>query len=351
MHDASDGERSAMSTAPILSVRNLSVQFSTERGTVRAVNGVDLDVTAGSTLAVVGESGSGKSVTAQSLLGLIECPPGSVSIDGMTIRDRHLTRLTGKEVRGLRGTEIAMVFQDAATSMNPRFRVGYQIAEGLRFRLGLSRQEAQSRAIELMERVRIPAAEARYKNYPHQFSGGMLQRAMIATAISLKPSVLIADEPTTALDVTVQAQIMELIDELKVRDDLGVILITHDLGVVGESAETVAVMYAGRIVESGEVGEIFSTPAHPYTRALLASVPSLKGTVRRMPNIPGAPPDLSNIPSGCAFHPRCEFASEICTVERPEFGQISPGSETQHRVACHHYEKVLSSQLPHRGDS
>jgi oligopeptide/dipeptide ABC transporter ATP-binding protein len=319
---------------PLLSVRDLTVEFPTPDGVVSAVNGVGFDVAAGETLAILGESGSGKSVTAQAVMGLIE-RPGRVVAGSVRFSGADLLAASAEERRRVRGSGLAMVFQDPLTALNPVWSVGFQIGELFRVHRGLSRREARRRAVELLERVRIPGAAIRVGEYPHQFSGGMRQRVMIAMALALDPNVLIADEPTTALDVTVQAQILELLDELRAETGMGLLLITHDLGVVAETADRVAVMYAGRIVETGATDAVLSAPRHPYTEGLLASVPrGQSGREERLRPIAGAPPSLARIPSGCPFHPRCPYVVDHCRVERP------PLEGVERAAACWRSEEV-----------
>jgi len=329
---------------PLLQVRDLTVQFRTRAGVVTAVDRVGFDLAAGETLAVLGETGSGKSVTAQALMGLVPRPAGRVT-SGRIVYDGvdRLTR-TPSENRRLNGTDLAMVFQDPLSSLNPVFRVGAQIGELFRRRAGTSRADARRKAIELMDRVGIPAAAQRVDDYPHQFSGGMRQRVMIAMALALRPRILIADEPTTALDVTVQAQIMALLAELKAEHGMAMILISHDLGVVAGVADRVMLMYAGRVAETGELREVYETVAHPYTRGLMASIPELDGPRERLVPIPGAPPDLTRLPAGCAFHPRCAYATEVCQTNRPELAAI-PSRPDSHRSACHHAKEVIGDVL------
>jgi oligopeptide transport system ATP-binding protein len=298
--------------APLLEVAGLHVEFRTRDGVATVLNGVDYHVEAGETLAVLGESGSGKSVTANTIMGILESPPGVVTAGSVRYRGEELLTATPERRRDLRGENMAMIFQDALSALNPVFTVGFQIAEQLRTRRGMSRRDAGRRAVELLDQVGIPAARQRMRDHPHQFSGGMRQRVMIAMSLALDPDVLIADEPTTALDVTVQAQIMDLLAELKAERHMGLILITHDLGVVAEVADRIAVMYAGRIVEHADVHSLYSNPCHPYTHALLESIPRVdtKGTQLRA--ITGLPPNLTRIPPGCPFHPRCPMAVEVC---------------------------------------
>ncbi|MGH8974062.1 MAG: ABC transporter ATP-binding protein [Acidimicrobiia bacterium] len=320
---------------PVLVVEDLAVEFPTPDGVVAAVNGVSFGLSAGETLAVVGESGSGKSVTAMAAMGLIEAP-GRVTAGSVRFEGVDLLALPEDERRRVRGPGMAMVFQDALSALNPVFSVGFQIGEMLRVHEGLGRREARARAIELLERVRIPGAAGRVGDYPHQFSGGMRQRVMIAMALALDPRVLIADEPTTALDVTVQAQILELLAGLRAEGGMGLLLITHDLGVVAEVADRVAVMYAGRIVEAGPAADVLVAPRHPYTQGLLASMPGRRPGQRLEP-IAGAPPSLSRIPPGCPFHPRCPWVIDRCRTELPPL-QGPAGRE----AACWRAEEVDS---------
>jgi peptide/nickel transport system ATP-binding protein/oligopeptide transport system ATP-binding protein len=311
--------------SPILEVNDLRVGFTTEDGVIRAVDGVSFDLAAGEVLAVVGESGSGKSVTAQTLIGLTRAP--NATIDGsVRYRGKDLISLSDNDLRQVRGNSIAMVFQDPMTSLNPVYRVGDQIAEMIRAHRDVSRKEARDRAVELLRSVGIPNPERRVRDYPHEFSGGMRQRVMIAMALSLEPDVLIADEPTTALDVTIQAQILRLIDELNTQRDLAVILITHDLGVVAEVADRVLVMYAGHVVEDAVVDDIFYDPQHPYTWGLFGSLTPLDTPQHsRLPQIGGAPPSLLSLPSGCRFAPRCPHAFDACGQPPPLQARSSPG--------------------------
>ncbi len=301
----------------LLDVDDLQVEFRTSQGVARAINGVSFKLREGETLAILGESGSGKSVTAQAIMGIIDSPPGFITGGAIRYCGTDLLTLPEKVRRTIRGPEISMIFQDALSSLNPVFPVGWQIAEMMRIHWGMNRSDAKERAIQLMERVHIPGARERVDAFPHQFSGGMRQRIMIAMAIALNPTVLIADEPTTALDVTVQAQIMQLLQELQAESQMGLILITHDLGVVADVADRVAIMYTGRIVETGEIGEIFAVPAHGYTRGLLDSIPRIDQKGQKLSAIGGLPPNLLKIPAGCAFHPRCRFATQHCTVGAP----------------------------------
>ncbi len=323
--------------AALLEVDDLHVEFRTDYGVVHAVNGISYDLHAGETLAILGESGCGKSVSAQTIMGILDSPPGFVTGGEIRYKGRDLLKMTAKEQRDIRGEEISIVFQDALSSLNPVFSVGMQIGEMFRRHRGFSRADAKKAAIELMDRVRIPSAKERVGDYPHQFSGGMRQRVMIAMAIALNPAILIADEPTTALDVTVQAQIMDLLGELQRETGMGLILITHDLAVVGEIADRVAVMYAGRIVETGTTDAVFTAPAMPYTEGLMASIARVDQKGQRLNPIVGAPPNLAHLPSGCPFHPRCPRATQHCPTELPLLREVVPGR----RSACHYAEEVL----------
>ncbi|MFE9609045.1 ABC transporter ATP-binding protein [Streptomyces sp. NPDC006012] len=321
----------------LLEVRDLHVEFRMRDGVARAVDGVSYQVDAGRTLAVLGESGSGKSVTAQAVLGILDVPPARITGGEILFRGRDLLKLKEEERRRIRGAELAMIFQDALSALNPVLSVGDQLGEMFVVHRGLSKKDARVRAVELMDRVRIPGAAQRVRDYPHQFSGGMRQRIMIAMALALEPALVIADEPTTALDVTVQAQVMDLLAELQRASATGLVLITHDLGVVADVADTIAVMYAGRIVESAPVHDIYKAPAHPYTRGLLDSVPRLGQKGRELYAIKGQPPNLMHLPSGCAFHPRCPLARDVCRTDEPP-----PYSAGQDRTsACHFWRECL----------
>jgi len=320
----------------VLEVENLSVEFRLRGRVVHAVDEISYALGRRETLAILGESGSGKTVSVRAVMGLLASPPavitGSVRFDGS-----DLLALSRNERRGVCGTRISMVFQEALAALNPVFTIGFQLGEVYRVHRGYSRRRARQASAELLERVGIPAARDRLRDYPHQFSGGMRQRVLIAMAVALEPDVLIADEPTTALDVTVQAQIIELLDSLKAQTDMGLILITHDLGVVAESSDRVAVMYAGRIVETGPVGEVFAHPAHPYTEGLLRSMPQSGGKGQLIP-IPGAPPSLSSLPPGCPFHPRCPYAEPVCKTARPPLASVGDGRAS----ACHFSDRLLA---------
>jgi oligopeptide/dipeptide ABC transporter ATP-binding protein len=334
-------EGSTPRAEPLMSVRDLQVEFSTSAGVVRALDGVSFDVRRGETIAILGESGSGKSVTAQAIMALLPKPAGSIVGGSIHYAGRDLAALPIGDVRRICGTEIAMIFQDPLSSLNPVFRVGWQIAEPFRKRLGMDKQQARAKALELLDRVGIPDAGRRIRDYPHQFSGGQRQRIMIAMAIALEPKLLIADEPTTALDVTVQSQIMKLLANLQAETGMGMILISHDLGVVADVAERAAIMYAGRIVESGTIRQVYDYPAHPYTQGLLASIPSTKAIGERLVPIAGAPPNLLALPTGCSFHPRCPYAVDRCRAEIPLLRRPD-GWEPGHVAACFRSEEVLA---------
>ncbi|WEH39858.1 ABC transporter ATP-binding protein [Streptomyces sp. NBC_01218] len=324
----------------LLEVRDLHVEFHTRDGVARAVNGVDYSVAEGETLAVLGESGSGKSVTAQAVMGILDMPPGKITGGEVLFKGQDLLKMKKDERRRIRGQEMAMIFQDALSSLNPVLTVGDQLGEMFRVHRGMSRKDSRKKAIELMDRVRIPAAQERVGNYPHQFSGGMRQRIMIAMAMALEPALIIADEPTTALDVTVQAQVMELLAELQQEYRMGLILITHDLGVVADVADKIAVMYAGRIVETAPVHEIYKRPAHPYTKGLLQSIPRLDQKGQELYAIKGLPPNLLRIPPGCAFNPRCPMARDVCRTDEPPLYDVA-----EHRAsACHFWKETLDAR-------
>ena len=317
---------------PLLQVRNLRTQFFTQDGIVHAVNGISFEVSKGETLGIVGESGCGKSVSMLSIMRLIPQPPGKI-VGGEVIFEGHdLLKLSEDGIRRIRGNKIAMIFQDPMTSLNPVLTIGQQISEAITLHLGMSRQQARKRSIELLEKVGIPDAAKRIDDYPHQFSGGMRQRVMIAMGLSCSPQLLIADEPTTALDVTIQAQIIDLIKELKAEMGMAVIWITHDLGVVAGLADRVIVMYAGYIVEHAPVKALYQDPRMPYTLGLLRSIPRLDEQRKtRLSSIEGLPPDLINLPEGCPFAPRCPFTMEKCLVEVPP---LAPAGSDEHLAAC-----------------
>jgi peptide/nickel transport system ATP-binding protein len=317
----------------LLDIQGLQTHFATDEGWVRAVDGVDLGVDRGETLGVVGESGSGKTVTALSVLKLIPMPPGRIVSGRILWRERDLVPLGAREMQKIRSKEIAIVFQEPMTSLNPVYTIGDQIAEVIRLHEGLGKRAARERTIEMLRLVRIPNPERRVADYPHQFSGGMRQRVMIAMALSCNPALLIADEPTTALDVTIQAQILELLTEMKARLGMAVMLITHAMGVVAETAQRVVVMYAGKVVEEAPVGELFANPRHPYTQGLIRSIPRIDTAAIKKPRleaIAGVVPSLLDPPPGCRFAPRCRYASSICVEAVPPLREIAPG----HKVAC-----------------
>ena len=320
---------------PLLAISDLSVTFATDRGQVQALDGVSLSLNAGETLAVVGESGSGKSVTALSILGLLgdsgRVSNGSIEFDG-----EDLTKVSGQRLREIRGNQIAFIFQEPMSSLNPVLTIGTQVAEPIWLHHRKSWSEAFEQAGELLQRVAIPDAVKRLEDYPHQFSGGMRQRVMIAMALACQPKLIIADEPTTALDVTVQAQILSLLKNLTKEANSSLILITHDLGVVARYADNVAVMYGGRVIETASARELYKNPQHPYTEGLMASIPKLDGDPgSRLYTIEGQPPDLSNLPSGCSFNPRCPHAQDKCIMTKPTLSEVAPN----HLRACFGYER------------
>ena len=321
----------------LLEVEDLHVEFHTADGVAKAINGVDLTLRQGETLALLGESGSGKSVTAQAIMGILDMPPAKIPKGSIRYCSTDLLQLPEEVRRKTRGPHISMIFQDALSSLNPVFPVGWQIAEMFRVHRGMNKSDSLDEAVRLMEQVNIPAAKQRVKAYPHQFSGGMRQRIMIAMAIALDPAVLIADEPTTALDVTVQAQIMKLLQQLQVERQMGLILITNDLGVVADVADRIAVMYSGRIMEKADVFELYRQPAHAYTKGLIDSIPRLDHKGQTLYAIGGLPPNLMRIPTGCEFNPRCRFAQEICRNDRPQLREVRP----DHLAACHFSDEVM----------
>jgi oligopeptide/dipeptide ABC transporter ATP-binding protein len=325
---------------PVLSIRDLAVQFTTDDGIVRAVDGVTYDVYAGETLGIVGESGSGKSVSTMSILGLIPIPPGKIVSGEAVFNGRDLLKLSKKELRRIRGNEMAIVFQDPMTSLNPVLKVGYQLGEAMKaHHADYKDDQIKEKGVGLLRTVGIPQPERRYEQYPHEFSGGMRQRAMIAMAIANNPTLLIADEPTTALDVTIQAQILEVLKKARDETDAATILITHDLGLIAEMADRVIVMYAGKIVELGDVHTIFASPRHPYTVGLMDSLPRLTVDEEFLRPIPGQPPSLINRPPGCPFHPRC-FLSQGRARCREEEPPLRPVGGTQHLSACHFADEL-----------
>ncbi|QKG27496.1 ABC transporter ATP-binding protein [Actinomadura verrucosospora] len=331
-----DVPREPAEPPPLLAVEDLHVSFRVRGRDVRAVNGLSYTLAEGETVAILGESGSGKSVAAQAVMGILDTPPAEITGGSVRLRGEELLGLPERRRRGYRGDRISMIFQDALTALNPVFTVGDQIREMYRVHRGLGRRAARDKAVELMERVRIPSAAQRLGDYPHQFSGGMRQRIMIAMALALEPDVLIADEPTTALDVTVQAQIMRLLAALQDELRMGMVLITHDLGVVAGVADRIVVMYAGSVAEQAPARELYARPAHPYTRGLLASVPRLDRRGDALVPIKGSPPNPAALPPGCPFQPRCPRAEAVCAAERPPLVTVAPG----HESACHFAEEV-----------
>jgi oligopeptide/dipeptide ABC transporter ATP-binding protein len=325
---------------PVLSIRDLVVEFNTDDGIVQAVDGVTYDVYPGETLGIVGESGSGKSVSTMSILGLIPIPPGRIKSGTAVFQGRDLLKLSKKELRKIRGNKMAIVFQDPMTSLNPVLKIGFQLVEALKaHHPDIKERDAEKRGIQLLDTVGIPQPERRFDQYPHEFSGGMRQRAMIAMAIANQPALLIADEPTTALDVTIQAQILEVLKKAQEETEAATILITHDLGLIAEMANRVIVMYAGKVVEIGEVSTIFASPRHPYTIGLMDSLPKLTAEEEWLRPIPGQPPSLISRPPGCPFHPRC-FLSQgraRCREEEPALREIDVAA---HLTACHFAEEL-----------
>ncbi len=327
----------------LLSVRGLRTFFHTDAGVVKAVDGVSFDIHRREVLALVGESGSGKSVTAMSILGLVPGPSGRIEAGEVLWKGRDLVQLSERELRRVRGGEIAVVFQDPMSSLNPVHTVGRQVAEMVRLHRKVSKKEAWARAVEVLDLVGITQAERRARSYPHEFSGGMRQRVMIAMAVACEPDLLIADEPTTALDVTIQAQVLEVLEEIQERTSSAILLITHDLGVVAGMADRVLVMYGGKPVETGTVADIFYRSHHPYTLGLLASLPRVdQGEGERLLPIEGNPPSLLRLPPGCSFHPRCSFARlpEPCAVEEPPLREVGGPADVDRRAACHFAEEV-----------
>lgn len=320
----------------LLEVKDLKTYFYTDDGVVKAVDGVNFSVEAGKTIGIVGESGCGKSITAMSILRLIPDPPGKIVNGEIIFEGEDLTKVSDERIREIRGNNISMIFQEPMTSLNPVFTVGYQIGEVLMLHQKLNEEEARERAIEMISLVGIPNPERIVDEYPHQLSGGMRQRIMIAMALACQPKLLIADEPTTALDVTIQAQILELMNDLKNRLNTSIMLITHDLGVIAEMADHVIVMYSGKVVEDAPVLELFNNPKHPYTIGLMRSIPSLVQEGERLETIPGMVPNPLYLPKGCYFHPRCKFAIEECKHVQPELREIGPG----HKAACIRAEEV-----------
>ena len=324
----------------LLEIKDLSVRFQTMDADVHAVNGIDLAIDAGETLGLVGETGAGKTTTAPAILNLIQSPPGKIESGQILFAGRNILEMTDDELLSIRGSTISMIFQDPMTALNPIFRVEDQIAEVIRIHEKKSKREAVEKAREMLELVGIPAE--RGSDYPHQFSGGMKQRVVIAMALACSPKLLIADEPTTALDVTIQAQVLDMMTELKTKMDSSMLLITHDLGVVAETCDKVAIMYAGEIVEYGSLEDIFEHTAHPYTEGLFSSLPSLENDVHRLKPIQGLMPDPANLPDGCKFHPRCPYAVDQCRSGAPALREISPG----HLCQC---RRCQAEGLPGRG--
>lgn len=320
-------------SVPVLSVRHLRVEFANRRGVLRAIDDVSFEIAKGEVLGVVGESGAGKSVTGLAAIGLID-PPGRIAGGEIHLSGLRIDNLPQEEMRRIRGKRIAMIFQDPLTSLNPLYRIGDQLVETIRTHLNLSEMQARKRAVDLLAEVGIPAPDKRVNAYPHEFSGGMRQRVVIALAIAAEPELIIADEPTTALDVSVQAQIIALIKRLGRDHGTAVMLVTHDMGVIAETSDRVAVMYSGRIAEIGPVRDVVQNPLHPYAKGLMGAIPTLSGDAsQRLVQIPGSMPRLSAIPQGCAFHPRCSLAFDRCRSERPE--PVSVGAQ---QVACHLYD-------------
>jgi peptide/nickel transport system ATP-binding protein len=334
--------------APLLEVKDLTVRFYTQEGVVTAVDGLSYRIESGEKFGVVGESGAGKSVTALSVLRLIDSP-GQIESGEILFKGEDLLEMSESEIRSIRGNEIAMIFQDAQTALNPVYSVGGQIAEAIEYHLDYTPEEARDRTIQLLDRVGIPEAEARFSDYPHEFSGGMQQRAIIAMALSCDPDLIVADEPTTALDVTIEAQILDELRELADEFDTAIQLITHDLGVIAEVCDRVMVMYAGKPVEKASVEELYYDPKHPYTVGLMSSIPRVGDGRDRLQTIPGTMPDLVELPSGCSFHPRCPFAEEQCTRTEPPLTDVETGREatldTEHAAACIEYTEGLSQGL------
>ncbi len=327
---------------PLLSVRDLVVEFPTRRGTLRALDRVSFDIAEGEVLGMVGESGAGKSITGAAIIGLIE-PPGRIAGGEIRLRGERVDNLRPEAMRRIRGRRIGMVFQDPLTSLNPLYTVAEQITETIRTHLSVSEKEARERAIALLDQVGIPAARRRIDDYPHHFSGGMRQRVVIALALAAEPELVIADEPTTALDVSVQAQIIDVMKEICASRGAAVMLITHDMGVIAETADRVAVLYAGRLAEIGPVRDVVQAAEHPYTSGLMGSIPTLTQTADRLTQIPGAMPRLNAIPTGCAFNPRCPKVFDRCRTERPE-PQPRPGGR---QVACHLYSAEAAAGATH----
>jgi oligopeptide/dipeptide ABC transporter ATP-binding protein len=339
---AADSPPPAAAVPPLLQVRDLRTYFLTDNGIAKAVDGVTFDLPAGEVLGLVGESGCGKSVTALSLLRLIPIPPGKIASGQVLFRGQDLLALDERHMRRVRGHQISMIFQEPMTSLNPVFTVGSQIIEAVTLHLGLRRAEAERRTVEMLAKVGIPDAARRVKQYPHEMSGGMRQRVMTAMALSTNPALVIADEPTTALDVTIQAQILDLLNQLRREFGMSVLLITHDLGVIAEMAHRVAVMYAGKIAEAAPVETLFAEPLHPYTQGLFRSMPRLGARKAKLEVIPGTVPDARHFPSGCKFHPRCPRAFAPCPEHEPPLEPVGP----EHACACWAVFKDLGRNIP-----
>jgi len=320
----------------LIDVNDLSTYFYTEEGVVKAVDGVSFEIYPGETLGIVGESGCGKSVTSLSIMRLIESPPGKIVSGEIMYDGKDLTEQTQRKMRKIRGNEISMIFQEPMTSLNPVYTVGDQISEAILIHNDVNKKEAREQSIDMLRKVGIPLPEQRVDEFPHQLSGGMRQRVMIAMALSCDPNLLIADEPTTALDVTIQAQILELMNDLKARFGMAIMMITHDLGVIAEVSDRVAVMYAGKIVEYTDVETLFADPKHPYTWGLMSSIPRLEKELDRLEAIPGIVPNPLDFPEGCKYHTRCPLADDKCRAEEPEIEELEAG----HHVACWHYKEL-----------
>ncbi|RKD21624.1 ABC transporter ATP-binding protein [Caminicella sporogenes] len=323
----------------LLNINNLTIHYITDDGTVKAVNGIDIKLNEGETLGLVGETGAGKTTTALGIMRLVPNPPGKIINGSIEFEGRNLLDISEEEMRMIRGNKISMIFQDPMTSLNPVMTVGEQIAEVIEIHQNVSKQEAMKKAEEMLELVGIPAT--RVNDYPHQFSGGMKQRVIIAIALACNPKLLIADEPTTALDVTIQAQVLDLMNNLKEEFKTAMILITHDLGVVAEVCDKVAIMYAGEIVETASLEQLFENPRHPYTVGLFGSIPNLEEEVDRLKPIKGLMPDPTNLPKGCKFHPRCPYAKDICSKQEPKITEIENG----HKVKCLIYEGLVDAEV------
>lgn len=329
------------SDTKILEIKDLTVHFPMDSGEIHAVNGVSLHLNHGETLGIVGESGCGKSVTLSTILRLVNAPPAKISGE-ILYRGKDLLKLPMPEMRRIRGKEISMIFQEPMTSLDPVIKIGPQIMESLMLHERLLKNAAEARALELLRQVEIPNAEKRFHDYPHQLSGGMRQRVMIAMALACKPDILLADEPTTALDVTIQAQIMDIVKKLRADYGMSIMIVTHDLGVIADVADRVVVFYSGRIVEEAKTTDLFAKPAHPYTRGLLGCIPTLQTKSKRLEVIPGNIADPANRPSGCAFHPRCPYATERCKTEEP---QLFACGDAGHFVACHRQAELGERSL------